>query len=271
MKQKSEIQVDSFLIEAQVLGLDKEEKGLPKTFDGVPLIRIPSLQIEVEESARERLIASLEATDWVVFTSANGVHATASLLGDKFPESIRKFLVAAVGPATAAALKLHLVDPQLVSAESHGSALGKELLAASARPDTNYLLLRGSNASPELPAVLATARATDIPVYRAVSPPMLRATVREMAATRVFEKHLDGTIVTSIAAFENLLRCLREERNDMIERLQKAPAFVIGPKTEEGIRALGFREIITAPNASREELYQMVIRFLEGRPQPATK
>jgi uroporphyrinogen III methyltransferase/synthase len=82
----------------------------------------------------ERAIASLgtSAASWdlVAFTSANGVERawTELLRQKKDARAFGGLLVAAVGPATAAALEARGVHPDIVATELKGEGLAKAIL-----------------------------------------------------------------------------------------------------------------------------------------------
>lgn len=111
----------------------------------------------------------LEKTaDWLVFTSPNGVGVfwdrlqreaggTESISGKKF---------AAIGSATAEALKAFGISADLCPETFTSEALARELAAAADRNETIFLL-RSSMASPVLPEILRASgfQIREIPVY----------------------------------------------------------------------------------------------------------
>ena len=72
----------------------------------LPLVRIEATE---EVSALAAVLADLDGSDWVVFTSASGVSAVGELMTE-----LGAAKVAAVGPATAAALRDIGVEPSFV-------------------------------------------------------------------------------------------------------------------------------------------------------------
>src|SRR5713101_3958693 len=104
----------------------------------------------------------LSGFEWVVVTSAAGV--------DSLPAVPAGPRWAAVGQATAAALRARGVEADLVPPESGGAAL------ASALPDpagTRVLLVRASAADPDLPDGLRRrgASVTEITAYETIEGP----------------------------------------------------------------------------------------------------
>ena len=120
--------------------------------------------------------------DWIVVTSAAGVAV--------LPEHPRGPRWAAVGEATARALRQHGVEVDVVPGESNGRALGEAI------PDVDgkrVALVRASKADPDLPTTL-TARGAivdDITAYETVegpaeSAPALHRALQEDLAAVVF-------------------------------------------------------------------------------------
>lgn len=138
---------------------------------GAHPIEIPSIRIEPHPDHRGivEAIAGLNAYDWIVFSSANGVEMFFSLFFRKF-EDMRDFggaRIAAVGPATAECLRqLHLqVD---VMPEKHtGKALAKAIDKFDALENRRILLVRPETGSADLPRLLEEMGAIvdDIPFY----------------------------------------------------------------------------------------------------------
>lgn len=84
----------------------------------IPIVA-PAIRIEFTDPPElDRALANLAGYHWIVFTSRSGVEAvfrrTRSIAGPK---------VAAIGPATAAALRAHGVEPDLVPAQYVAEAI----------------------------------------------------------------------------------------------------------------------------------------------------
>ncbi|MEA3245123.1 MAG: uroporphyrinogen-III synthase [Gemmatimonadota bacterium] len=93
--------------------------------DLMPCVRIEPL---TDAATRDRLGVALRAADCVVFTSARGVEAAASLAGAMVVCGVRESAV--VGPATAAATARVLGVESYVARGGTSRALGDELVAA---------------------------------------------------------------------------------------------------------------------------------------------
>src|SRR6266542_3027681 len=139
---------------------------------GAEPLEVPTIAIRPLRSTSEldlavgRLVGG--AYDWLVLTSVNGVaalrgrmealgHRAAALAGTR---------VAAIGPATEAALREWGVPPSLVPPVATTAALGEAFPAGSGE----VLLARADIASPELGSILRGKgyRAHDVAAYRTV-------------------------------------------------------------------------------------------------------
>jgi uroporphyrinogen-III synthase len=175
----------------------------------------------------------LAAYDWVVVTSAAGVAALTT-----FPPGPRW---AAVGTATARALRAVGVEPALVPDEADGLAL------ANALPDVNgrrVLLVRASSAASDLPERLLElgAAVEELTAYLTIEgPPSSAAAFR--AALR--DADLAAVVFASGSAVRGFLA---------LGGTAAVPAITIGPRTTEVARHLGFRVIAEADKPSAEAL-----------------
>jgi uroporphyrinogen III methyltransferase/synthase len=99
---------------------------------GAKVIHIPLIEIADPSDnfkSLDRAIAQLEKYDWVIFTSQNGVEKFFARCRKLFPLPLRERVrvrgrVAAVGPATAAALKKHGIRKVIIPRKNNYSADG---------------------------------------------------------------------------------------------------------------------------------------------------
>jgi len=149
---------------------------------GAEVLLLPVIEIRppADPGPLERAIACLETYDWLVFTSANGVHSFVDRLRDI--RSLRA-KVCAIGPATAAAVEaLHIkVDrmPKEYVAESLLEALAADDLAGK-----RVLVPRAAVARDLVPVELTRRGATVdvVEAYRTVVPEGAAARAREILA-----------------------------------------------------------------------------------------
>jgi uroporphyrinogen III methyltransferase/synthase len=178
------------------------------------------------------MLRGLEGADWLVLTSANGATALASRMaatGRQLPDGVR---VAAVGPATAAALRAadirvdHVPDEYLTIAIAPG--LG-------AVPGRRIILARADAATPALRDSLLASGAIveEVVAYRTVEGP---AASRDLLRAAL-QRDLDGIAFTSGSTVRGLLRLASGVDR---ARARALPAFCIGPVTADVARQHGF-------------------------------
>lgn len=176
--------------------------------------------------------------DWVVVTSTAGVDAL-----DDFPVGPRW---AAVGPATARALRARGIEPGLVPDESNGLAL------ANAIPDVDgksVLLVRAAAAAADLPARLRErgARVDELHAYSTEEGP---ASSAALLAAALADAHLSAVVFASGSAVRGYIA---------LGGTPAWPAITIGPRTTEVARRFGFRVIAEAHEQSPEALATAVV------------
>jgi uroporphyrinogen III methyltransferase/synthase len=176
--------------------------------------------------------------DWIVVTSASGVDA----LGD-LPAGPRW---AAVGPATARALRARGIAPALVPEETNGLAL------ANAMPDAggkHVLLVRAAAAAPDLPERLRErgAEVDELAAYATVEGP---ASSAEPLTEALADADLSAVVFASGSAVRGFIA---------LGGTTALPAITIGPRTTAVARELGFRVIAEATAQSAEALAAAVV------------
>lgn len=198
----------------------------------VPLVRIEPIE---DETALAAALHDLDRYDWVVFTSANGVAAVARLAAN-----LGQAKVAAVGPATAAAVRTLGVEasfvPQRFAAED--IVAGLEPLSG-----VRVLLPQADIADPELAEKLEKQGAIvdAISAYRTVE---VKRTASELAELRA----ADVIVLASGSAARSLAS--RGGAGD------GALLVCIGPKTAEAAREVGLPVGLVASEATVEGIIQ---------------
>jgi uroporphyrinogen III methyltransferase/synthase len=141
---------------------------------GAQVLVFPTIEIVDPESfdALDEAIRHLDTYSWVVFTSANTVErffARLETVGTD-ARAVAGLEVAAVGPATAAALERHGVEAGFVPDEYVGEGLAAGLLERGVRDGTRVLLPRALEAREVLPTELGAHGAVVdvVVVYRTV-------------------------------------------------------------------------------------------------------
>lgn len=198
--------------------------------NGVAL-RLPLLSIEPmlhAAEARQRLAAG---HDLWIFTSANAARYSAPLIAGSWPAR-----VAAVGPATAAALG----SAPLLSAPTSGAS-SEALLSQPELSDVaglRVLVVTGEGGLGLLEQELAARGATveRAEVYRRVPLPYPADTVAG------FLRRANILVVTSAEALEHLLRLTPE---DSLKALKRKPLVLPSARVIERAKDLGFVRSVT--------------------------
>ena len=182
---------------------------------GYRVVAVPTVLTRLLEVAWP----ALDGFDWIVLTSAAGVEALPST-----PSGPRW---AAVGKATANALRARGVKADLIPAEPNGAALGRSL------PDpkgARVLLVRASLADPDLPATLRNrgAEVTEVTAYRTLEGP---DESRDELRRAMSEPDLSAVVFASGSAVRGFVK---------LGGTADLPAITVGPSTSAVARKAGF-------------------------------
>jgi uroporphyrinogen-III synthase len=218
--------------------------------DGDPLVeRLRGLGLEVV-AVPTVLTRRLDVTwpdltsfDWIVVTSAAGAAALPPV-----PQGVR---IAAVGAATAAALKERGIAVAMVPAESSGLGIASELEAAAG---ARVLLARASGAAPDLPEALRHRGATveEVVAYETVEgPEESRPALRDALSAG-----LAAAVFASGSAARGYL---------LLGGEVSVPAVTIGPRTSAAARELGFNVAAEADATDATSLAAAVERVARAQ------
>lgn len=223
------------------------------TAAGAIPIRFPTIRIAPMPDT-QRLDAALRRLDayaWIIFTSVNGVaycwDRLAAVASTQLPASLR---VAAIGPATAQALREREVVPDFVPAEFIAERIAEGLGDVSGQA---ILLPRAEAARKTLARLLADqgAQVDEIPTYR---------TVLEAPSPDAFAA-LDAGVDVLTFTSSSTVRHFAELVSHRAPRLaQEALVACIGPITAETARSLGYEVATVADEYTTDGL----VRALEN-------
>lgn len=221
---------------------------LGATVSIVPLVEI----VPVEDSTElDHAFRKLGRYDWVVFTSVNGVAA----IGDRLraPAQLEGARVAAVGPATAAAVGELGVEPAFVPDTHDGRALAEGLDGLDGQ---RVLLPQGDLASPFLADELRDRGAIvdAVVAYRTVSREPSGDELRELESA-------DAIVLASGSAARSLAAAPADA-----ERIGEAFLVCIGPRTAEVAVEEGLRVGVVADDASADGIIQALTTHFGGSP-----
>jgi uroporphyrinogen III methyltransferase/synthase len=206
---------------------------------GAEPLEVPTIEIRPLASTAEldRAVAGLAARrfDWVVLTSVNGVaalRARVEALGHG--PGVVGARVAAVGPATEAALLDWGVRPDLVPEVATTAALGQAFPAGTGR----VLLARADLANPELAVILRTKgwEPVEVVAYHTVPVGALDPAARR----RLDGGEVDWVAFTASSTVEGFLRGYGGPPPPGVR------VAAIGPVTADTARSAGIRVAATA-------------------------
>ena len=202
---------------------------------GAEVIELPAIAIEAIQSNKvlEMALDELSSYHWVVFTSTNGVDIFFDRLHMSGRDSryLASVQVCAIGTATAAAIKTHGINADLVPEQYVSEALIEALMQGAAE-DKHVLLARAEAGRTELRTGLeaAGARVDDIALYNTVVPSDSRERAR-----KIFEEGIDIVTFASSSTVKNLINLLDGD----VSPLEKVTVACIGPITASTAREMG--------------------------------
>jgi uroporphyrinogen III methyltransferase / synthase len=213
---------------------------------GADVLEIPTIRIVPPTNHGDVADALLElnAYDWLVFTSPNGVGAFFDLFFKAFEDlrDIGGVRIAAVGPATAARLRQLRLKVDAVPGEFTAAKVAAAMEALGSLENLRVLLLRAEVANGELPQQLGEMGAIvdDVACYKTVA----ETEDRNGAAARLLETGADWITFTSSSTVENFHA--RFDLPQLAARFPEMRLASIGPETSKALAALGLKPDIEA-------------------------
>jgi len=230
---------------------------------GADCLECPTIKILPPEDETHLIdaIRNLDAYDWIVFTSVNGVAFFFERLfaSAKDVRALKHLRTAAIGPATAKRLLdfglTSDIVPQTYRAESVVEAFSNEDVKGQ-----KILLPRAKEARPVLPTELTRmgANVDEVTAYR---------TIRDLENADTLinglaEKTVDLITFTSSSTVKNFKELLPAENfKQLIEGVTVAS---IGPITAETAGELGFRVDIVAEEFTISGLCEAILKYYEN-------
>lgn len=232
---------------------------------GARVVELPTIALVAPRSWQpvDDAIRRLERYDWVVFTSANGVESFCARLRRhrKHPRALRRARLAAIGPATARALRAHGLRADLVPEEFRAEGLLTALKGERWR-GKRVLLARAAAAREVLPRELRRrgARVDVVPVYQTVVP----AGSKQRARALFGRRRPDAITFTSSSTVKNFFVLLGRQRAG--RALAGVEVATIGPVTSRAARALGLRVTVEAKPYTVPGLVRALEKFFGSQP-----
>ena len=226
---------------------------------GAEPVEVPVLEIRPPESfaALDAALRSFNAYDWLIFTSANTVHALverSASLGISF-ESAAQPLVAAIGEATAAAASNAGFTVDLIPASYVAESLVEGLAGMAA--GKRILLARAETARDVIPDALreAGAQVDVVDAYRNVLPESAPALLRRALAGRI-----DAATFTSSSSATRLAEAASLAQ--IAFPFPGVQAISIGPITSQTLRELNWEPATEANPHDIPGLIAAVVRIM---------
>lgn len=233
---------------------------------GAEVIEVPTIKLEPPSRRQELVDALLElnAYDWLVFTSPNGVSKFFDYFFKQFHDmrDLGGARIAAVGPATAAKLQeLHL-QVDLMPDEALGLAIAKAFAKFESIENLKICLLRAEAANRDLPDALEALGAIvdDVACYKTV--PETEDTTG--AAASLLETGADWVAFTSGSTVQNF-----HARFDLPALLRKFPQLktaAIGPETSRALAALELKPALEAKHHTIDGLVEALLAAQAAAP-----
>lgn len=228
-------------------------------------IRIAPIE---DHAPLDAAIARLGSYDWLVFTSVNGVAAFTERLAATGHTWDERGLaqVAAIGPATAAALERADVPVALMPDEyvaegildGLGMVAGQRLLLARAdiarRTLAEGLRLRG-------------AEVDEVAAYRTIPQPVAPELIERIVGDEGGER-VDAITFTSSSTALGLLQGLAATGRDPAEALRGVALAAIGPITAATLREHGLEPAVVAREYTIPGLTTALVAYFSGQSAP---
>jgi uroporphyrinogen-III synthase len=211
----------------------------------------------------------LPSFNWIIFTSANAVHAVADRarsLQIPFDRSAASPGIAAVGPATRDAAENAGFSVDHVAKTHLGLALAQEL--ADRLRGKSVFLPRSDRANPDLPAALRAldTELTEVVAYRSLPPTHTDKDAVETAVTR--QTH--AVIFFSPSAVHHLIDLLGRDSLPAVQ--DRVALAAVGPVTARALREAGVdRIVIAADTTSASVVDALQAHFAAAKQTPAAQ
>ncbi len=235
---------------------------------GAYVFHFPVIEIKpiVDGKSVKETAKKIQAADYVVFTSRNGVHVFMEALF-KAGMDARVFgrcQLVCIGSATAEALQVYSLRADVVPEKFVAEGVLEHLIHRGDIRTRKVLIIRAEKAREILPETLRShgAHVEVIPVYRTVMPEEVKEKAKVLQE-EVQNGGLHCVTFTSSSTVENFFRALGEDAaGEILGNLHIA---VIGPVTRETIKGKGFKPDIEPENFTVEALVSAIESFYKGK------
>jgi uroporphyrinogen III methyltransferase/synthase len=222
---------------------------------GATTIEVPTIKILPTEDnvAFDKAVRGVALYDWVIFTSVHGVrffNQRLATLGEP-SDKLKQLKVAAIGPATAAALERLGKEPDYVPTQYLSEMIAVGLGDVRGK---RILLPRANIASKKLPELLRRhgAEVEEVVAYRTVIPEDLSADQLKS----VLKQGIDVVTFTSPSTVRNLTQIVGASELEIL--LKGVKIACIGPVTAEATKKLGIHVDIMARTHTIDDLVEAI-------------
>jgi uroporphyrinogen III methyltransferase/synthase len=225
---------------------------------GAQVIQLPAIEIRPRPDLSEldRALKNLDAYDWLIFTSVNGVSITwerwLAAGGQAWPESLS---LAAIGPATAGALAERDRPPDFSPDQFVAEALAEGL------PRVNgscILLPRAAGARSVLPQRLRArgAEVDEIAIYASLPASIAQETVQALeTGAEVFTFTSPSTVTGAIDA-------AGQAGIDLVQLAADSTVACIGPITAAAAQEAGLTPAVVAEQHDIPGLIDALVKYV---------
>jgi uroporphyrinogen III methyltransferase/synthase len=223
--------------------------------------------IEIREPADwtdvDRALERLSSYQWVVFTSANGVHALIRRLR-KLGRDLRALGsvgLAAIGPSTADALRQYYLEPDIVPSSFRSESLAEAL---AARVGGQHVLLARADRGREVlrEQLSRIAGVEQIAVYSQVD----ADTSSEQTIQLVQSGEIDYVTLTSSNIARAFLRAIGDKGRARIRR-GEVQLVSISPVTSQTVREMGMAVAEEAANFDSDGVIAALVKLAAADPR----
>lgn len=212
---------------------------------GAEVVQFPVLEIRPNRQSKKRVSASfLDPFNAIIFTSPNGITQFMEALFENGADcrSLAGKKIISIGPKTAETLTSFGIKPDEIATESYQEGLLKQLSGTLA--DRKVLIVTAQDARDVLAQGLKTngAKVTTIRLYKTIRP----------EEKPIILQDGDNIIFTSASTVTHFFKSGTYQN-------EKLTAYALGPITKKALKTIFSGEIISAKNATIDELVVAIL------------
>jgi uroporphyrinogen-III synthase len=225
---------------------------------GAAVVEIPFIEIQKPKSYQplDEALKNIKSYEWLILTSVNGVEAMWKRMRRLriTRRGLKHLQIAAIGPATKAAIVKHGLKVKMVPAEYVAESVVEGLREkVKGKP---VLLIRAKVARDVIPEELrkAGAQVDVVEAYETVAPEKSRARLKTLMKNSARRPHV--VTFTSSSTAKNFAELLADSRDGLLNGVQVAS---IGPVTSASLRDLNMPPSIEAREFTMGGLIRAIV------------